>query len=112
MHLSKIEFCMVLAAGVLGWLAYVFAGFVAVGVVGLLIGFIAVRMDLEKEVSVGMTFSGNLYVERTTAHQSMDQSLRAAYQAEIRSLMRALRIAKTVGAILIILGFGGLILIG
>jgi hypothetical protein len=43
---------MLLAAAVLAWLAYELAGFLAIGVVGLLIGFIAVRMDLEKEGAI------------------------------------------------------------
>jgi uncharacterized protein (DUF2062 family) len=109
MRLSKTEFYMLLTAGLLAFLAYQLAGYLAIGVLGLLIGFIAVRMDLEKEGAIGSAFAGNLYLEQMTAQQSMNRSDRAAHRAEIGSLARPLMIAKLVGAVLIVVGFGALI---
>jgi uncharacterized protein (DUF2062 family) len=44
-----------------------------------------------------------------TVQQSMSHSDWAAHRAEMRCLARPLMIAKTVGAVLIVAGFGGLI---
>jgi hypothetical protein len=110
MRLSRTETyvlpLVLVATAALTTAIYRLVGFLGVGVLGLLIGFIAVRMDLEKDGAIGSAFSSNLYVQQMTARQGMDRSERAARHAERASLVRALMIAKIIGAVLIILGFG------
>jgi len=91
---------------------YRLVGFLGVGVLGLLIAFIAVRMDLEKGGAIGSSFSSDLYVQQMTAHQSMSRSERVAHHAERASMARALTIAKIIGAILITVGFGAAYYLG
>ena len=116
MRLSRTEtyvLPLVLAATVILALAiYRLVGFLGVGVLGLLIAFIAVRMDLEKDGAIGSAFSSHLYAQQMTAHQGMSRSERAAHHAERGSLVRALTFAKIIGAILITVGFGGAYYLG
>jgi hypothetical protein len=110
MRLSRTETYLLplvlAAAAALAFVVYRLVGFLGVGVLGLLIGFIAVRMDLEKDGAIGSAFSSNLYVQQMTAHQRMSRSERAGHHAEKASMARALTIAKIIGAILITVGFG------
>jgi hypothetical protein len=116
MRLSRTEtyvLPLVLAATVvLAFVIYRLVGFLGVSVLGLLIGFIAVRMNLEKDGAIGSAFSSNLYVRQMTAHQSMSRSERAAHHAEKGALARALTFAKIIGATLITFGFGAAYYLG
>ena len=109
MRLSRTDIyvlALVLAAtAALTFAIHRLVGFLGVGVLGLLTAFIAVRMDLEKDSAIGSAFSGNLYVQQMTAHQSMNHAERAGRYAEKVSLSRALVIAKIIGAVLITVGF-------
>jgi hypothetical protein len=114
MRLSRTEtyvLPLVLAAtAALAFAIYRLVGFLGVGVLGLLIGFIAVRVDLEKEGAIVSAFSSNLYVQQM--QQSVDRSERAARHAERASLVRVLIIAKIIGAILVTVGFGAAYYLG
>jgi hypothetical protein len=111
MRLARTEIYL-LPAVLLGVLALAYAafrivGFLGVGMLGLLIGFIAVQIDLEKEGAVGGAFGSSLYARHMMAQQTMSQSERAAHKADVRSLQRPLLIAKIIGGALIIVGFVG-----
>jgi len=105
--------CAVLTgAAALAYGAFKIAGFIGVGVLGLLIGFIAVRVELEKGGAVGGDFASGLYAQQASAQQRMSRAERAAHRAELASLARPLLIAKIIGAALIALGFGGFFYLG
>ena len=89
-------------------IASYFGGFLGILLAGLLIGFAAVRYDLEKE-GVGGGFSPTLYARQVAARQQMSQEERDAHHASMRALWRPLAIAKTISVGLIALGLGGLI---
>ena len=87
-------------------IASYFGGFLGILLAGLLIGFAAVRYDLEKD-GVGGGYSPTLYARQVAARQQMTQDERNAHHASMRALWRPLAIAKTISVGLIALGLGG-----
>src|SRR5436305_4758322 len=88
-------------------IASYFGGFLGIGLAGLLIGFAAVRYDLEKEDVGGGFPSPTLYEKQVAARERITLDERFAHNANIRALWRPLVIAKTIAVGLIVLGFGG-----
>ena len=82
-----------LAGLVLGLLAFRLAGFLGVGILGLLIGFIAVRIDLEKEGAVSGPFSTGLYAQQIAMSDNWER-----LGGERLTLMRSLQHAMPVSA--------------
>jgi hypothetical protein len=89
------------------WLAVRFGGFGAMGIAGLLMGYIAVRLDLEKEDVAGGFPSAHLYAKQVAVREQMTRAERASHAADMRSLWRPLVVAKTISAGLVIFGFAG-----
>ncbi len=82
-------------------------GFLGIGVAGLLIGFAAVRYDLEKDSVGGGLPSAHLLAQRAAQRERMTPEERLAHRAGLQALWRPLAIAKTISIGLIALGFGG-----
>src|SRR5262249_49138441 len=91
----------------LAFFAFKTIGFLGIGLLGVLMGFIAVRVDLEKEGAVGSEWAASLHAQQVMARHNASPSERAADRAEIQTLARPLLIAKIISAALILLGFGG-----
>jgi hypothetical protein len=110
MRMTRIDWILlpvlvaVLAGVVLGvfWLA----GFFGLGVLGLLIGVMSQRIELEKDGAVGHVMNTSLYAEQFKARERMSRAERAEHRAETQALMRVLSVANIVSAGLVILGFG------
>ena len=98
---------VLLGVGALAFLAYRVVGFLGVGILGVLICFISVRVDLEKEGAIGGGLAAGLYAEQARSRHNMGHAERAAHRAEMRSLRRPVLIAKIIGAILAAMGFSG-----
>jgi hypothetical protein len=73
-----------------------FFGFVALG---LLIAFAAIMAQLEEQ---------GAHARQVIVHGSLPRAEQAGYVSEMDSLMHALRLAKLLGAGLIVFGFAGL----
>ena len=95
---------------ILAVIASYFGGFLGILLAGLLIGYAAVRYDLEKD-GVGGGFSPTLYARQIAVRQQMTQEERDAHNASMRALWRPLVIAKTISVGLIALGLGGYLLL-
>ncbi|WP_157961386.1 hypothetical protein [Microvirga flavescens] len=108
--MTRIDWLLLpLLTGVLfGVVCIVFAlvGYLGLGVLGLLIGFVAQRIEIEKEGAVGHPMVTSLYAQQAEARQRMTRAERAEHRAEMKSLVKPLFVAKVVSAGLIILGFG------
>ena len=115
MRLSRTEIVLlpVLLLGTAGlaYEAYRVVGFLGIGVLGLLIGFIAVQVDLERGGAVGGSQT-QLYAQMMMSREKMSRAERAAHHAEIQLIRRPLTIAKIIAAVLIAGGFGGLLYFG
>ena len=112
MRLSRAEIYLLppvlLGTGALAFLAYRIVGFLGIGILGVLIGFIAVRIDLEKEGAVGSEWAAGLHGQQVSSRHNAPHAERAAHRAEMQALRRPLLIAKIIGAVLVAIGFGGL----
>ena len=95
---------ILLGVAALAFFAFQILGFLGIGLLGLLIGFIAVQVDLDKEGVIGPSV---LHAQQMMARQHASPSERAAHRSEMQSLARPLLIAKIISAALVILGFGG-----
>ena len=108
LRLSKTEIYMLppvlLGVAALAFFAFQIVGFLGIGLLGLLIGFIAGQVDLDKEGVIG---PGVLHAQQMMARQHASPSERAAHRTEMQSLARPLLIAKIISAALVMLGVGG-----
>jgi hypothetical protein len=98
--------CAALGGVIVAVIASYFGGFLGILLAGLLIGFAAVRYDLEKQ-GVGGGFSPSLYARQVAVRKQMTAEERFANQAELKALWRPLVVAKTISVGLIALGLGG-----
>ncbi|MGO4704728.1 hypothetical protein AB4072_02985 [Microvirga sp. 2MCAF38] len=110
MRMTRIDWLLLpVLVGALTMVTYVVfsvVGFFGLGVLGLLVGFAAQRLELEKDGPVGHPMTTSLYAQHTEARSRMTRAERAAHQAETTRLLKPLFVAKVVSAGLIILGFG------
>lgn len=104
-----LPFLVAVLAGIaLG--AFLLAGYLGLGVLGLIIGVMAQRIELEKDGAVSNHMTTSLYADQFKAQQNMSRAERAERHAENRALLERLNVAKVVSAGLIILGFGFFVL--
>jgi len=79
LRLSKAEMYMLppilLGVAALAYFAYQVVGFLGIGLLGVLVGFIAVQVDLDKEGTIGV---GVLHAQQMMARQNATPSERAA----------------------------------
>ncbi len=78
-------------------------GFFGLGIIGLVIGFIAVRMDLERDAA---SSEPRVLEEQFKARDRMSRAERADLHAGQLAQMKPLFVAQIVAAGLVILGFG------
>src|SRR5829696_7557153 len=101
--------CRALAAASIGsYLAFRTVGWIGVGVLGLLTAFIAVRVEIEQDGPVGSQQNTELFTSSLRGRERMTRSERG--RAETGSRLRAGNLGKIIGAVLILVGFGGFFL--
>ena len=87
--------CAAMSGVIVAVIASYFGGFLGILLAGLLIGFAAVRYDLEKQDVGGGFPSPSLYTRQVAAREQMTSEERFANQAGLRALWRPLVVAKT-----------------
>ena len=100
-----------LAAAAASYGIYTVVGWLGVGILGLLVTFIAVRMELEGDSPVGSGQNAELYAASMRQRNQMSHEEKAARNAEIASSLRAGTIAKIIGVVFIVTGLGGFFLL-
>ena|SRR5215471_16113939 len=95
---------ILLGVTALAFFAHRIVGFLGIGLLGVLIGFLAVQVDLDKE---GMIGPGVLHAQQMMARENASPSERAAHRSEMQSHACPLLIAKIISATLVIIGIGG-----
>jgi hypothetical protein len=110
MRMTRIDWILlpvlvgVLAGVVVG--AFLLTGFVGLGILGLIVGVMAQRIELEKDGATSNDMTTSLYAQQFKAQEGMTRAERAERKAENEALLAWLFVAKVVSAGLIILGFG------
>jgi hypothetical protein len=103
------------AIAALGWLAASLAAFVlvasftffGVGLIGLLLWFICVRMELEKDAAIGTVRTPSLIESQYEARQNMSNEQRAAWRHEQTLALQSLRFFRHLGMALTLIGAAG-----
>jgi hypothetical protein len=87
-----------------GYGALRLVGFFGLGVLGLVIAFITVRMDLERDG--GHAGEPTILAEQFKARDRMSRAEKAEHEAEKASCLQPLFVAQIVATGFVILGFG------
>jgi hypothetical protein len=87
-----------------GYGALRLVGFFGLGILGLVVAFITVRMDLERDG--GHSGDPTVLAEQFKARDRMSRAEKAAHDAEKSSRLQPLFVAQVVAAGFVILGFG------
>lgn len=106
---------IVLAVAACGWLvasltAFVLVasfGFFAIGLIGLLLWFICVRIDLENDAAVGSGWTPHLIGSQHEARERMSDDERARWRHEQSLGLQSVRFFKNVGMALTLIGAAG-----
>lgn len=106
---------IVLAVAACGWLvasltAFVLVasfGFFAIGLIGLLVWFICVRIDLENDAAVGSGWTPHLIGSQHEARERMSDDERARWRHEQSLGLQSVRFFKNVGMALTLIGAAG-----
>jgi hypothetical protein len=106
---------IVLAVAAVGWvvaslIAFVLVAsltFAGVALIGLLLWFICVRMELEKDAAVGSGWTPSLIETQHEARQNMSDEQRAAYRHEQTMALQSLRFFRHIGIALTLIGAAG-----
>jgi hypothetical protein len=104
---SDVVLAILLAVslGATSYLAYWIVGFLGVGVLGMIIGVVALTVELERGGPVGHGQASGLYSQHMAA-ETKSPAEKAARRAEIESAAFPLLVAKIVSAALIVVGLG------
>lgn len=97
---------LVALAGGAVWGAFRLLGFLGLGILGLIVGLVAVNVEMEGGRPLGTGQNAGLYAATVAAEARMTRAERAARRAEIARAALPLHVAKVVSAGLVILGFG------
>ena len=109
---------ILIAIGLSGWLLVsigvflivAYAGFFAIGVIGLLMWFIWTIVDLEVDGAVGSGISPIFLAQQLRAKDDVSHAERAARLGEKLLETQSARFFKHFGAALALIGFGGFVL--
>jgi hypothetical protein len=104
-----------LAVAACGWLvasliAFVLVasfGFFAIGLIGLLMSFICVRIELEKDAAVGSGWAHHLIDSQHKARERMSGDERASWRHEQSLALQSTRFFKNLGMALTLIGAAG-----
>jgi hypothetical protein len=104
-----------LAVAALGWLiaglvAFVLVsqfGFFAIGLIGLLLWFVCVRIELEKDAVIGNSRTPELIAYQHEARERMSPEQRAAWREEQSIALQSTRFFKHLGIGLTAIGAAG-----
>jgi len=103
---------IVLAVAASGWLVASLLAFILVstlsffgiGLIGLLLWFVCVRMDLEKDAAIGSGWTPSLIETQYEARQNMSSEQRAAWRHEQTLALQSLRFFRHLGISLTLIG--------
>lgn len=105
---ERMVMIALVAIGLLGlaYLAWGMIGWFGVGMLGLLVLFVALRVELEGDRPVGTQTTPTLYANHFHAERAQNPAERAGRRAEVASFTASARLFAYAGGLLAIIGFG------
>jgi len=102
-----IAACGWLVAVLLAFVVIAHTGFFGIGFIGLLLWFVATRIELEKDAPVGGAFDTNLMALQVKTQSERSRAERAAAHGANSLAVQSARFFKHIGIGLVLIGFGG-----
>ena len=102
-----IAACGWLVSSLLAFLFVTYTGFLGICVIGLLLWFVCIRIELETDAPVGGAFDTSLMASQVKALAERSSAERAAARSENALAVQSARFFKNVGIGLVLIGFGG-----
>jgi hypothetical protein len=99
--------CGWLIASLLAFVLVTSFGFFAIGLIGLLLWFICVRIELEKDAAVSSGWTPHLIVSQHKARERMSAEERASWHHEQSLALQSTRFFKHFGMALTLIGAAG-----
>jgi hypothetical protein len=96
-----------LIAGVIAFMIVAYTSFFGIGVIGLMIWFIAARVDLEQEGAVGVGVSPGFFARQVRTRAEMSRAERAALRGEKSLEAQTARFFRHLGIALTLIGTAG-----
>lgn len=106
MLLEGFATAVFIAAGFLGMALVARVGFIGVGIVGALIWFVCVRIELNSDAPIDIVRSPDLFARMVRERQSRSSADKAALRLEKSTLARSLPFFRHLGMGLTFVGFG------
>lgn len=105
---SNLVHVLLLAVSVAAtsYVAFQIVGFLGMGVLGLIIGLIAVNVDVQQGGAIGHDQAPNVYAQQMAAVERMSAAEKAERRAAIERDAFPLLVAKILSAALIVVGLG------
>lgn len=105
---ERLVLTVLAASGViaLAFLAWRILGGLGVGLLGLLVAFLAIRMELEGDRPIGPQMTPGLHADQYRHETNAHHAERAHRTAERHAIRNVARLAATLGGILAVCGFG------
>ncbi len=97
--------CVVALLG-LAWMGWQALGGLGVGILGLLVLFVAVRVELEGNGPVGAQSTPEFYARQVRAEREQPHADRVSRRAENAAFLSSARVGVVAGAVLTVTGFG------
>jgi hypothetical protein len=99
--------CGWLVASLIAFVLVVSLGFAGVGLIGLLVWFVCVRIELEKDAAVGSGWTPHLIGSQHEARERLSPEQRAAWREEQSLGLQSTRFFKHLGIGLTLIGAAG-----
>jgi hypothetical protein len=99
-----------LIASVIAFLIVAYASFFGIGVIGLMIWFVAARVDMEQDGVVGAGVSPGFLAQQVRVRAEMSRGERAAQRGRQLLEKQSTRFFRWLGIALTVAGFGGFLL--
>ncbi len=106
MLLEGLAAAVFIAAGLLGMALVARVGFIGVGIVGALIWFVCVRIELNSDSPIDVVRSPDLFARLVRERQSRPSAEKAAMRLKKSMLARSLPFFRYLGIGLAVIGFG------
>jgi hypothetical protein len=106
---TAVAACGWLIASLIAFVLVASVGFFAIGLIGLLLWFICVRIELEKDAAVGSGWTPELIVHQHDARERMSGDERTRWRHEQSMALQSTRFFKHFGIGLTLIGAAGFV---